>query len=85
MKVFSFSLTIEGADILTEEHQDALFKAGCGDATFSASRGAQEADFDREAVDFADAVAGAIKAIESTVEGAIVTSVRRTTSLAAAG
>ncbi len=85
MTVFSFTLTIDGADVMTDDAQNALFEAGCGDATFGVSGGVQTADFDREAAEFAEAVASAIKAIESTVSGARVVEVRRERDVAAAG
>ena len=43
MTLFNFTLTIEGADILTDEALDALYEAGCGDATFGVSGGVQTA------------------------------------------
>lgn len=77
MNVYSFTLRIEGADILTDEAQSALFEAGCSDATFGVSNGEATGEFDREALDFAEAVAGAIKAVESAVPGARVADVHR--------
>lgn len=77
MTVFSFTLTIEGADVMADGVQNALFEAGCDDATFGVSQGVQTAEFDREAAEFAEAVASAIKAIESTVSGARVVEVHR--------
>lgn len=85
MSLFSFSVTIQGADVLTNDAQDALFEAGCGDGTFAISNGTQTAEFDREAPDFADAVASAIKAIEGAVPGARVITVARDSDLAATG
>jgi hypothetical protein len=85
MTQFSFTITIEGADVMVEEAQEALFEAGCGDATFGVSDGVQTAEFDREAVDFAEAVASAIKAVESAVPGARVVNVHREHDIAAAG
>lgn len=82
---FGFTLTVEGADLLTDEAQDALFDAGCDDATFGVSNGVQTADFDRDAPDFASAVAGAIKAIETAVRGARVIEVHRDEGAAATG
>ena len=77
MTVFSFTLTIDGADVMSDDAQDELFEAGCDDATFGVSDGVQTAEFDREAAEFAEAVASAIKAIESTVAGARVVEVHR--------
>jgi hypothetical protein len=82
--VFAFTLTIEGADLLSDDAVDALFEAGCDDATFGISDGLQTADFDREAPDFAEAVASAIKAVETAVPGARVVEVRRDRDIAAA-
>lgn len=81
--VYSFSLTIQGVDLLTDAAQRRLFDAGCGDATFSAQGEVQTADFDREATDFAEAVATAIKSIEEAVPGARVVEVHREQDLAA--
>jgi hypothetical protein len=81
--VFRFTLTIEGADILTDVALDALFEAGCDDATFGVSSGVQTGEFDRKAADFAEAVASAIKAVETAVPGARVVELRRD-SIAAA-
>lgn len=85
MTQFSFTLTVEGADVMSEDAQEALFEAGCDDATFGVSAGVQTADFDREAADFAEAVSSAIKAIESAVRGARVVEVHREPDVAAAG
>lgn len=83
MTVYSFTLTIAGADVMTEAAQDALFAAGCDDATFGVSDGVQTADFDREAGDFAEAVASAIKAVVSAVAGARVVGLLREGEFAA--
>lgn len=65
--------------------QEALFDAGCDDATFGVANGVQTAEFDREALDFAEAVSSAITAIESAVPGARVINVHREQDVAAAG
>jgi len=85
MTVFSFTLEIEGADVMTDAAQDALFEAGCDDATFGVSNGIQTAEFDREATEFAEAVASAIKAVEAAVPGARVVEIHRDRDVAAAG
>lgn len=77
MNCYSFTLTIDGADILADAALDALFEAGCDDATFGISNGIQTGDFHRDATEFADAVASAIRAIESTVPGARVVALHR--------
>ena len=85
MSVFSFTLEIEGADVMTDAAQNALFEAGCDDATFGVSNGIQTAEFDREATEFAEAVASAIKAVEAAVPGARVVEIHRDRDVAAAG
>ncbi len=64
-----FTLTIRGP--LTDARLDALFEAGCDDATFSTKGELTFGEFDREAVSLVDAVVSAITAVES-VEGAEV-------------
>ncbi len=83
MSEFRFTLTIEGRDILDEALQEALYEAGCSDATFGVSNGIQTGEFDREAADFAEAVASAIKQIENAVPGAKVIEVHREEDVAA--
>jgi hypothetical protein len=83
MTTFRFTLTIEGADVLTDAAQTALHRSGCDDATFGTSAGTQTAEFDREAVDFSEAVASAIRAIETAVDGARVVDVHRDQDVAA--
>jgi hypothetical protein len=83
MSEFRFTLTVEGADILSDVAQGALHEAGCDDATFGTSNGVQTVEFDREAADFSEAVASAIRSIETAVDGAKVKSVSREEDLAA--
>jgi hypothetical protein len=83
MSEFRFTLTIEGRDILDEVSQEALYEAGCSDATFGVSNGVQTGEFDREAADFAEAVASAIKQVETAVPGAKVVDVHREGDVAA--
>lgn len=83
MTEYRFTLTVDGADVLSDVAQDALHEAGCDDATFGSSNGIQIAEFDREAADFSEAVASAIKAIEGAVEGAKVIDIHREEDVAA--
>lgn len=69
VRSFAFTLLLEGADPLTEEHLDALFLAGCDDATFGQRGSVYYADFDRPATSFAEAVDSAIARVESAVPG----------------
>lgn len=82
MTTFRFTLTVVGADLLDGRAQEALYEAGCNDATFGISSGVQTAEFDREAEDFSEAVATAIKAIETSVPGAEVVNIHRERDLA---
>lgn len=58
-----FELTIQGG--LTDAQLDALFEAGCDDATFSSKGDLTFAAFDREAPSLLDAVLSAIADVES--------------------
>lgn len=69
MKMFTFTLLLQGISPLTPENLDALFEAGCDDATFGQRGSVFYADFDREAPSFAEAVDSAVTAIESVVPG----------------
>lgn len=68
-QTFSFTLFVQGPDVLTDEAVDALFAAGCDDATFGARDGAQYAAFDREASTFEQALASAISDISLALPG----------------
>lgn len=58
--VHSFTLFVEGLDVTSDAHIDALHEAGCDDATFGVRDGAAYAIFDREAGGFGDALRSAI-------------------------
>src|SRR5436309_2438156 len=58
-----FTLTIRGP--LTDERLDALYEAGCDDATFSTKGELTFAEFDREATTLVAAIDSAITAVES--------------------
>jgi len=67
MNTYTFTLVIDG-DAGTDEHINALFEAGCDDATFSHGSTISYGDFDRDADDLLEAVLSAVEAVES-VEG----------------
>ncbi len=67
MGTYEFTLILEGADVLGDAAVDALFEAGCSDATFGEVDGCQYADFTRRARSLADAVGSAKRAIESAI------------------
>jgi hypothetical protein len=69
MTTFEFTLLVEGGDLQTDESQDALFEAGCDDATIGLTAGVQYLQFDREARSLADALVSAITAVEKAVPG----------------
>ena len=64
MKTYSFTLVIDG-DAGTDERINALFEAGCDDATFSHGSTISYGDFDREAASLLEAVLSAVEAVES--------------------
>ena len=69
MSEWTFRLTLAGI-ALTDEEMDALFEAGCDDATFSLERdGTVLGFFDREADRQEDAVLSAIHDVESAAIG----------------
>ncbi len=76
MTTHAFTLVVAGPDLQEPSRLDALFEAGCDDATFGRQSGLQIAEFDREAESLADAVRSAVVAIEKTVEGARVFAVQ---------
>lgn len=67
MNTYTFTLVIDG-DAGTGERINALFEAGCDDATFSHGSTLSYGDFDRDADDLLEAVLSAVEAVES-VEG----------------
>lgn len=72
MITHEFTLIVEGPDLQDDSYADALFEAGCDDATIGSVAGIQYLDFDREAESLADAVFEATEAIERAVPGARV-------------
>lgn len=72
MSIHQFTLIVEGADLQAEDHLDALFAAGCDDATVGRIGTTQYLDFDREAPTLADAVFEATAAVEAAVREARV-------------
>ncbi|MEK7862203.1 MAG: hypothetical protein AAB295_02955 [Chloroflexota bacterium] len=62
-----FTLELAGLRELSDDQLNALFAAGCDDATFGAEGGALIVNFDRKAPSFAEAVNSARWQIEGTV------------------
>jgi predicted DNA-binding transcriptional regulator AlpA len=71
-RTHTFTLLIEGPDLQDEKRLDALFEAGCDDATFGSRDSVQYADFDREAASLAEAIHSAIRNITTAVPDARV-------------
>lgn len=63
-RTYTFTLTLAGVSELTVAMADALFEAGCDDATPGSSQGAVMVDFDREAGSLGEAVGSAIRDVE---------------------
>ncbi len=72
MPVHHFTLIVEGTDLQADPKTEALFEAGCDDATVGRSNGVQYIAFDREAESLAEAVHSAQRDVEK-VEGVRVT------------
>ncbi len=62
-----FTLELAGIEALSNDHLNALYEAGCDDATFGTEGGALLAEFDRRASSFAAAVQRAREQIERAV------------------
>jgi len=58
---YSFTIYLEGVDVLSDASVDALHAGGCDDTTLGARDGAQYAAFDREASSLDEAVADAVQ------------------------
>jgi hypothetical protein len=69
MRTHEFTLLVEGADLQNDAAQDALFEAGCDDATIGVTAGVQHLHFDRAARSLAEALVSAITTVEQAVPG----------------
>lgn len=65
MNKYSFTITYTGDEEFTDKIGNALYEAGCDDASLHASGGSTYATFDREADTLDEAVRSAIRQIES--------------------
>jgi hypothetical protein len=65
LKTYSFTITVAGTYELTDEIANALYEAGCDDATVGTCDGVLTVEFDRAADSLSDAVATAIKNVEA--------------------
>ena len=69
-----FTLIVEGADLRSRAVVDALFEAGCDDATIGSIDETHHIDFDREAANSGEAILSAVRDV-GKVEGLRVTHV----------
>ncbi len=74
MPIQHFTLTVDGSDLQSEPLIDALFEAGCDDATVGRADRVQYIDFDREAERLGKAIISAVRDVEQ-VDGVQVTRV----------
>lgn len=71
-RVFDFALIVDGVSSLTDATMDALFTAGCDDATVSMQFGLLYLEFSRSATSLQDAIISAIRNIVDSGIGARV-------------
>ena len=71
-RVHDFTFTLEGPDEFTVEMADALYEAGCDDASFGTSNGVHFGTFHREAPSFDEAVSSARADVERAGFGLVV-------------
>lgn len=74
-ETYSFVLRLSGFSEITEDVENALYNAGCGDALLSVCDRQPILEFDRVAGSLAEAILSAIRAIEGTQLGIRVTQV----------
>lgn len=60
MATHQFTIVVNGADLQSDAGANALFVAGCDDATAGRVNGVQYVDFDREAVTLDEAIRSAL-------------------------
>ena len=69
---YHFALVVGGVSELTSAVEDALFRAGCDDATLSMQHGRLYIEFSRSAGSLEDAIIGAIHDVRKAEIGAEV-------------
>ena len=60
MATHQFTIVVDGVDLQSDAGANALFVAGCDDATAGRVSGVQYVDFDRDAVTLDDAIRSAL-------------------------
>lgn len=76
MKTYEFTLVLDTYQEDYEQLEDALFEAGCDDATLSSRNGIVYLNFAREAADLESAVISAIQQVEQSKVKLLVTEVK---------
>lgn len=69
---YDFALIVAGVSELTAKVEDALFEAGCDDATLSIQYGLLYMEFSRQANSLKDAIVSAIRDVQKARIGAEV-------------
>lgn len=64
MTTWEFTVVLADVDEMTEELANALYEAGCDDATVGSSCGIATVDFSRESASLEEAIRSAIAAIQ---------------------
>lgn len=65
MKTYGFDVVLKGVTEISDEAADALFDAGCDDATPSSQGGLARLHFDREGPSLEDAIRSAVAQVQS--------------------
>lgn len=65
MKTYGFDVILKGVPEISDEAADALFEAGCDDATPSSCDGLARVHFDREASSLEEAIRSAVAQVQS--------------------
>ena len=65
MKTYGFDVILKGVSEVSDEAADALFEAGCDDATPSSTDGVARVHFDREAPSLEEAIRSAVAQVQS--------------------
>lgn len=69
MPTYEFTLVLSRADVMSDAAGDALYDAGCDDATFGTVDGVAYATFNRDAAALAEALTSAIADVQRGVAG----------------
>ena len=64
MPTHQFTVVVDGVDLQSEPAANALFAAGCDDATAGRVNGVQYVEFDREAVSLDAAIQSAVSDLQ---------------------